>query len=122
MTVIFTYKEIGVYSLAVYAYFSFLLYKSLESAVHGIFQEKTRRSQLISIVLSFLLVSMIAGFVLIAFAATSIIQILNLLIGMLRVYLWGVGEVPHPVRDTDSSRVCHRLGFLRAVARQEDCF
>jgi membrane protein len=75
-----TYREIGVYSLAVYAYFSFLLYKSLESSVNQIFGERTRRSQLISIVMSFFLIGLIAGFVLISFVATSIIQILNLLI------------------------------------------
>jgi membrane protein len=75
-----TYKEIGLYSLAVYAYFSFLLYKSLESAVREMFGERTKRSQLVSIVMSFFLVGLIAGFVLIAFVATSIIQILNLMI------------------------------------------
>ena len=74
------YKEIGAYSLAVYAYFSFLLYKSLELAVHEIFGEKTKRSQLVSIVMSFFLIGLIAGFVLIAFTATSIIQVLNLMI------------------------------------------
>jgi membrane protein len=76
-----TYKEIGVYSLAIYAYFSFLLYNSLESAVHGIFREKTKRSQLISIVMSFFLVSLIAGFIIISFAATSAVQIFTLTIG-----------------------------------------
>ncbi len=80
LATVVTYRKIGVYSLAVYAYFSFLLYRSLESAIHGIFREKTKRPQFISIVMSFLLVSLIAGFILVSFAATSIIQILNLLI------------------------------------------
>lgn len=80
LATVVTYKEIGVYSLAVYAYFSFLLYKSLESAVHQIFGEKAKRSQLISIVMAFFLIGLIAGFVVIAFAATSIVQILNLMI------------------------------------------
>ena len=40
LATVVTYRKIGVYSLAVYAYFSFLLYRSLESAVHGIFGGK----------------------------------------------------------------------------------
>ncbi len=77
LATVVTYREIGVYSLAVYAYFSFLLYNSLESAVHGIFRERTKRPPLISIAMSFFLVSLIAGFILISFAATSVIQIIT---------------------------------------------
>ncbi|MHB8773338.1 MAG: YihY/virulence factor BrkB family protein [Syntrophales bacterium] len=81
LTTVVTYREIGVYSLIVYAYFSFLLYNSLEVALHRIFRERTKRAPLISIVMSFLLVGVIAGFILISFAATSVIQILNWMIG-----------------------------------------
>jgi membrane protein len=80
LAAIVTYRKIGVYSVAIYAYFSFLLYKSLESAIHGIFREKAKRSQLISIVMSFLIISLIAGFIIVSFAVTSIIQMLNLMI------------------------------------------
>jgi membrane protein len=72
-----TYHEIGIYSFAFYAYFSFLLYKSLESAIHGIFREATKRHQFISMIMSFLLTSLIAGVILISFAATSAIQIIT---------------------------------------------
>jgi membrane protein len=76
---IITYRKIGIFSLFVYTYFSYLLYRSLESAIHSIFQEKGKRPQLISIVMSFLMISMIAGFIIISFAATSSIQTLHLM-------------------------------------------
>jgi membrane protein len=79
LTAIVAYRKIGVLSLIVYTYFSYLLYRSLESAIHAIFQEKGKRSQLISIVMSLFMISMIAGFIIISFAATSIIQMLYLM-------------------------------------------
>jgi len=79
LTAIVAYRKVGVFSLVVYTYFSYLLYRSLESAIHAIFQEKGKRSQLISIVMSLFMISMIAGFIIISFAATSIIQILYLI-------------------------------------------
>ena len=77
LTALVTYRKIGIFSLVVYTYFSYLLYRSLESAVHAVFQEKGKRSQLVSLVISFLMISMIAGFIIISFAATSIIQMLH---------------------------------------------
>ncbi len=79
LTALVTYRKIGIFSLVIYTYFSYLLYRSLESAIHAIFQEKGKRSQLISIVMSFLMISMIAGFIIISFAATPIIQMLHLM-------------------------------------------
>ena len=78
---IVTFKRIGVYSLAVYAYFSFLLYMSLESAVRQIFREKAQRSPFVSIILPFFLIGLIAGLIVASFAVTSIIQVLNLMLG-----------------------------------------
>jgi membrane protein len=77
LTALVTYRKIGIFSLVVYAYFSYLLYRSLESAIHVIFREKGKRSQLISVVMSFFMISIIAGFIIISFAATSAIQMLN---------------------------------------------
>ena len=79
LTALVTYRKIGIFSLVIYTYFSYLLYRSLESAIHVIFQEKGKRSQLISIVMSFLMISMIAGFIIISFTVTSIIQMLHLM-------------------------------------------
>jgi membrane protein len=79
LTALVTYRKIGILSLVIYTYFSYLLYRSLESAIHAIFQEKRKRSQLISIVMSFFMISMLAGFIIISFAATSIIQLLHLI-------------------------------------------
>ena len=79
LTAMVTYRKIGIFSLVIYTYFSYLLYRSLESAIHAIFQEKRKRSQLISIVMSFFMISMLAGFIIISFAATSIIQMLHLM-------------------------------------------
>jgi membrane protein len=75
-----TYRKIGVYSLAVYGYFSFLLYQSLEFAVHAIFRERVGRSHLISIVMSFLIIGLIAGLIIVSFAATLLIRTLNMII------------------------------------------
>lgn len=80
LAAIVTYRKIGIYSLAIYAYFSFLLYKSLETAIHEIFRERKKRPQVISIVMSFVIISLIAGSVIVSYAATSMIQMLNTLI------------------------------------------
>ena len=76
LTALIKYRKIGTYSLVLYTYFSYLLYRSLESAIHVIFQEKGKRPQLISIVMSFFMIGMIAGFIIISFVATSIIQMM----------------------------------------------
>jgi len=76
LTALIKYRKIGTYSLVLYTYFSYMLYRSLESAIHVIFQEKGKRPQLISIVMSFFMIGMIAGFIIISFVATSIIQMM----------------------------------------------
>ena len=77
LTAIVTYRKIGVFTLIVYAFFSYLLYSSLEAAVHVIFQEKTKRSLLISVVMSFVMISFIALCITVSFAATSLIEVLK---------------------------------------------
>jgi membrane protein len=79
LTTLVTYRKTGIFSLVVYAYFSYLLYRSMESAVHAIFQEKGKRSTMLSVVMSFFLISIIAGFIIVSFAATSLIQMLNMI-------------------------------------------
>jgi membrane protein len=80
LSAVVKYRKIGQLTLIIYAYFSYLLYLSLESAIHVVFQEKVRRSRLISIVLSFFIFTLIALLIIISFTATSIIQLLNLII------------------------------------------
>jgi membrane protein len=80
LTAIVTYRRIGIVTLIIYAYFSYLLYVSVESAIHLIFQEKAKRSRLISIIMSFFIISLIAVLITISFAATSVIQMLKLII------------------------------------------
>lgn len=80
LTAIVTYRKIGILTVIVYAFFSYLLYSSLETAVHVIFQEKAKRSRLVSVIMSFVMISFIAGFIIVSFAATSAIEILKLAI------------------------------------------
>ena len=80
LTAVVTYRKIGLLTLIIYAYFSHLLYLSVESAIHVIFQEKVKRSRLISIIMSFFIITLIAVLITISFAATSVIQILKLMI------------------------------------------
>jgi membrane protein len=77
LTALIAYREIGVISLGIYAYFSYLLYRSLESAIHAIFRERNQRPPLISAVMSVLVICVIAGLMVISFAATAVIQMLS---------------------------------------------
>jgi YihY family inner membrane protein len=79
LTALVTYRKIGIFSLVVYTYFSYLLYRSMESAVHVIFREKGKRSPLISVVMSFLIISIVAGLMIVSFVANSLIQMLNMM-------------------------------------------
>ena len=80
LAAIVTYRKIGILTLIVYAFFSYLLYSSLETAVHVIFQERAKRSRLVSVIMSFVMISLIAGFISVSFAATSAVEILKLAI------------------------------------------
>jgi membrane protein len=79
LTALVTYRKIGIFSLVIYAYFSYLLYRSVESAIHLIFREKGQRSPLISVVMSFLMISIVAGFIIVSFATTSLIEMLDMM-------------------------------------------
>ena len=80
LAAIVTYKEIGVYSLALYTYFSFLLYKSLESAIHALFREEARRSLIASIFLSVLIIVSIALLIVISFVAVLFIRVFDVVL------------------------------------------
>lgn len=77
---IVTYRKTGIFTLIIYAYFSYLLYHSVESSIHVIFQEKIKRARFISIIMSFFIITLIAVLITISFAATSVIQMLKRMI------------------------------------------
>jgi membrane protein len=72
-----TYRQIGIFTFVVYTYFSYQLFLALETAVHVIFREEAKRSLVVSLVKSLILVSLIVLFFIISFAATSAIQMLK---------------------------------------------
>lgn len=80
LSALIMYRKIGHLTFIIYAYFSYLLYLSLERAIHVVFQEKVRRPRLISIIMPFFIVTLIAVLITISFTATSVIQVLKLMI------------------------------------------
>ncbi len=70
---IIAYKRIGLFTLAVYAYFSYQLFYSLESAVNTIFGTHGKRPLLTSLLLSLLVINVLIVFIMISFGATSLI-------------------------------------------------
>ncbi len=76
---VITYKRIGIFTLLIYGFFSYQLYLSVEKAINIIFKERVKRPFLISITLSFLIITLIITLIIISFGATWIISMLNLL-------------------------------------------
>lgn len=74
---IITYHGIGIYSLLLYALISYQLFSSLETAIHIIFRIKKKRSFLVSVSLSLLIVTIIIASILFSFIATSFIPLLK---------------------------------------------
>lgn len=72
-----TYKGLGKFSLILYGFLSYELFSSLEAAVQVIFKIKVRRSFIVSLILSVIVVTLIIAFLLISFSATSTISILQ---------------------------------------------
>jgi membrane protein len=73
---IITYKRIGLFTLAIYAYFSYQLFFSLESAVNTIFGTNGKRPLLVSLMLSLFVITVLIIFIGISFGATSFISLL----------------------------------------------
>ncbi len=75
---IISYRGIGLYTLILYCILSFELFSAMEKAINIIFKIKTKRSFILSLILSFLLITVIIGFIMLSFIATSIISMLHL--------------------------------------------
>lgn len=84
------YRKIGVLTFFIYAYFSYQLFFALENAIHIIFQEKSKSTIGISLIKSFLTVTIIAALILVSFALTLAIQMLKSLITLKTVLQVGI--------------------------------
>jgi membrane protein len=74
---IITYRGLGKLSLVLYGFLSYQLFSSLETATNVIFKVKVKRSFVVSLILSFVIVTAIIAFILISFSATSMISMLK---------------------------------------------
>jgi len=74
---IIAYKQIGLFTLVVYAYFSYQLYYSLESAVNIIFGTGGKRPLLVSIVFSLLVITALIIFSMFSFIVTSFFSLIE---------------------------------------------
>lgn len=73
---IILYKDIGKFSLLLYAFLAYQLFFSMESAINVVFKSKNHRSFIVSLALSLLIVTLILVFIIISFAMTSAISVL----------------------------------------------
>jgi membrane protein len=76
LTALVVYRQIGIFTLVLYLYFSYQLYMALEAAIRVIFRQREGRSLLSSILFSFFVITLIASLILASFAATSAVQLL----------------------------------------------
>ena len=74
---IIAYKQIGLFTLVVYAYFSYQLYYALESAVNTIFGTGGKRPLLMSIVFSLLVITALIVFSMLSFGVTSFFSLIE---------------------------------------------
>ncbi len=74
---IITYKGLGKLSLVLYGFLSYELFSSLEVATNVIFKVKVKRSFVVSVILSLVIVTAIIALFLISFSATSMISMLK---------------------------------------------
>ena len=75
---IVSFNEIGKFGLVLYGLLSFQVFASYEAAVNAIFKVNKKRNFLFSIVISLLIVTLIIAMLIISFAATYFIPILNI--------------------------------------------
>ncbi len=74
---IITYKGLGKLSLVLYGFLSYQLFSSLEVATNVIFKVRVKRSFVVSVILSLVIVTAIIALFLISFSATSLISMLR---------------------------------------------
>lgn len=70
---IITYRRIGIFTLAAYAYFSYQLYFSLESAVNTVFGTPGKRPLWISLLLSLSVITGLIVLIILSFGASSLL-------------------------------------------------
>ncbi len=80
---IITYKGIGKLSLLLYGLLSYGLFTSLEAATNAIFKLKVKRSFVVSLFFSLVVITSLIAFFLVSFAATSMISMLTPVQGFL---------------------------------------
>jgi membrane protein len=80
LTALVVHRQIGIFTLVLYLYFSYQLYMALEAAIQVIFRQKGGRSLLTSVFFSFFVITMIAVLILVSFAATWAVQMLGALL------------------------------------------
>lgn len=76
---IIVYKNLGNLTLILYGLLSYQFFSSLESALNTIFKTKAKRHFFVSVIISICMITLVIAFLLISFAATSLIPMLNLL-------------------------------------------
>ncbi|MCC6544231.1 MAG: YihY/virulence factor BrkB family protein [Nitrospirae bacterium] len=76
---IITFKRIGFFTLLIYGIFSYQLYSAVERALNIIFKIGSKRSLVLSILLSISLVTLMITLLLISFGATSVISMVKIL-------------------------------------------
>ncbi len=76
---IITYKGIGQFTMILYILLSYQLFSSLETAVNAIFKIKTKRTFLMSFVISLFMITLVSIFIIISFGATTAVSLLRIL-------------------------------------------
>jgi membrane protein len=89
------FKGIGMFSLVLYGILSFQVFSSIETALNTVFEVKKKRPFLWSVVLSFVIITLLIVLLLVSFAATSLLPFLKVIrevfpslrIGLLTAFL-----------------------------------
>lgn len=76
---IITYQRIGIVTLIIYGLFSYQLFAALDRSINLIFKQQAKRSFYISVLLSFLIATLIFVLLILSFSATTIISMLKYL-------------------------------------------
>lgn len=82
LTALISYRQIGILTFVVYAYFSYQFYMAVEGAIGVIFKQKRRRSLFTSLVSSLFVVTLIAALIVSSFLATSAVHLLQSLLAV----------------------------------------
>jgi len=70
-----TYRQIGIFTALLYFYFSYQLFMTLESALNKVFELKSKRSLLTSVLFAMLFITSVIVLMIVSFAAASILTV-----------------------------------------------